>query len=63
MAGSFLNQRLVDELVVYQAPCVLGSQARAMVEVNPLSLAQQLRFQYTESKLVGSDLKLPLQPL
>ena len=63
VAGSFLNQRLVDELVVYQAPCVLGSQARAMVEVNPLSLAQQLRFQYTESKLVGSDLKLTLQPL
>lgn len=63
VAGSFLNQRLVDELVVYQAPCVLGSQARAMVEMNPLSLAQQLRFQYTESKLMGSDLKLTLQPL
>ena len=63
VAGSFLNQRLVDELVVYKAPCILGSQARAMVEVNPLSLAQQLRFQYTESKLVGSDLKLTLQPL
>lgn len=63
VAGSFLSQQLVDELIVYQAPCVLGSQAQAMVEVNPLSLAQQLRFQYTEYKLVGSDLKITLKPL
>jgi len=63
VAGSFLSQQLVDELIVYQAPCVLGSQAQAMVEVNPLSLAQQLRFQYTEYELVGSDLKITLKPL
>lgn len=63
VAGSFLNQQLVDELIVYQAPCVLGSQAQAMVKLSPLSLAQQLRFQYTESKLVGSDLKMTLRPL
>ncbi|MGM8871111.1 bifunctional diaminohydroxyphosphoribosylaminopyrimidine deaminase/5-amino-6-(5-phosphoribosylamino)uracil reductase RibD [Psychrobacter sp. 2Y5] len=63
VAGSFLSQQLVDELIVYQAPCVLGSQAQAMVEVNPLSLAQQLRFQYTEYKLIGSDLKITLKPL
>jgi len=63
VAGSFLSQQLVDELIVYQAPCVLGSQAQAMVEVNPLSLAQQLRFQYTEYELIGSDLKITLKPL
>ncbi|MGM8886160.1 bifunctional diaminohydroxyphosphoribosylaminopyrimidine deaminase/5-amino-6-(5-phosphoribosylamino)uracil reductase RibD [Psychrobacter sp. 1U2] len=63
VAGSFLNQQLVDELIVYQAPCILGSHAQAMVDINPLSLAQQLRFQYIEYKAVGSDLKITLKPL
>ena len=63
VAGSFLSQQLVDELIVYQAPCLLGSQARAMVDVNPLSLAQQLRFQYASYQQIGSDLKITLLSL
>ena len=63
VAGSFLSQQLVDELIVYQAPCLLGAQARPMVEFNPLSLAQQLRFDIRSHEQVGSDLKLTLQPL
>jgi len=63
VAGSFLSQQLVDELIVYQAPCLLGAQARAMVDFNPLSLAQQLRFDYHSHEQVGTDLKLTLLPL
>ena len=63
VADSFLSQQLVDELIVYQAPCVLGSQARAMVDFKPLSLAQQLRFDYQSFEKVGTDLKLTLLPL
>ena len=63
VAGSFLSQQLVDELIVYQAPCLLGSQARPMVEFNPMSLAQQLRFDIVSHEQVGSDLKLTLLPL
>ena len=62
VAGSFLSQNLVDELIVYQAPCLLGSQARAMVDFNPLSLAQQLRFEYHSHEQIGADLKLTLLP-
>ncbi len=63
VAGSFLSQHLVDELIVYQAPCLLGSQARAMVDFNPLSLAQQRRFTYQQCERMGTDIKLTLQPL
>ena len=63
VAGSFLSQQLVDELIVYQAPCLLGSQARAMVDFNPLSLAQQLRFDCHSHEQIGSDLKITLLPL
>lgn len=63
VAGSFLSQQLVDELIVYQAPCLLGDTARSMVEFNPLSLAQQLRFEVENHEKVGHDLKLTLLPL
>ena len=63
VAGSFLQHQLVDELIVYQAPCLLGTQARPMVTINPLSLAQQLRFDIQRHEQLGSDLKLTLLPL
>lgn len=62
VAGSFLSQQLVDELIVYQAPCLLGSAARAMVDTDPLSLAAQLRFDYQSHEQMGADLKLVLTP-
>ncbi|HCT74578.1 MULTISPECIES: bifunctional diaminohydroxyphosphoribosylaminopyrimidine deaminase/5-amino-6-(5-phosphoribosylamino)uracil reductase RibD [Psychrobacter] len=63
VAGSFLSQQLVDELIVYQAPCLLGAQARPMVDFNPLSLAQQLRFDIYSHETLNPDLKLTLLPL
>ena len=63
VAGSFLQQQLVDELIVYQAPCLLGIEARPMVAISPLSLAQQLRFNIRCHEQLGSDLKLTLLPL
>lgn len=63
VAGAFLQQQLIDELVVYQAPCLLGTQARAMVDIHPLSLAEQLRFDVHHCEQVGPDLKVTLLPL
>ena len=63
VAGSFLSQQLVDELIVYQAPCLLGAQAQPMINFNSLSLAQQLRFDYHSHERLGADLKLTLLPL
>ncbi|MGE6244420.1 bifunctional diaminohydroxyphosphoribosylaminopyrimidine deaminase/5-amino-6-(5-phosphoribosylamino)uracil reductase RibD [Psychrobacter proteolyticus] len=63
VAGSFLSQQLVDELIVYQAPCLLGDEARPMVDFNPMSLAQQLRFDIESHQQLGPDLRLTLLPL
>lgn len=63
VAGSFLSQQLVDELIVYQAPCLLGSQAQAMINFNPLTLAQQLRFKYRNVEHMESDIKITLTAL
>ena len=62
VSGSFLQRGLVDELIVYQAPCLLGNATRPMVDFTPLSLAQQLRFEYHHHERIGNDMKLTLLP-
>ncbi len=64
LAGALLQQRLVDELVVYVAPCLLGPDARALAQLPLLqSLEQRLTLRYTECTLVGDDLRIIARPL
>ena len=64
LSGAFLEQQLVDELVVYVAPILLGSQARAMATLpglDRLEAAPRYRIKTTEQ--FGDDLKLRFEPL
>jgi diaminohydroxyphosphoribosylaminopyrimidine deaminase / 5-amino-6-(5-phosphoribosylamino)uracil reductase len=64
LSGAWLASGLVDELVVYQAPSVLGSAARPMFEMSALQkLEDRLRFALVESRAVGTDLRLTFRPL
>lgn len=59
LAGALLTLDLVDELIVYFAPRILGSQARAMFQMPALQRLQdslQLRLQGAEQ--IGPDLKV-----
>src|ERR1044071_2466232 len=59
LAGQFFQQRLVDELVLYLAPRLLGPQARAMLQLpllQQLSAAPGLQLQCNEQ--IGQDVKL-----
>lgn len=58
VAGSFLAAGLVDELVIYQAPCILGSDAKPMVNFNALSINQQIRAILVSHETIGPDIKL-----
>ena len=65
LAGSFLAAGLVDELVVYLAPTVLGHDARPAFSLpQPLAaLAQRARFGYRDVRIVGGDLRVTLRPV
>jgi diaminohydroxyphosphoribosylaminopyrimidine deaminase/5-amino-6-(5-phosphoribosylamino)uracil reductase len=64
LAGGFLAAGLVDELVVYLAPTVLGDVARpAFALPQPLrALADRQIFHYRDVRVVGSDVRLTLRP-
>ena len=56
--GAFLKAGLVDEVLLYLAPMLLGA-GRPMAELGPFeSLAQQVRLQGLDCQPVGADLRL-----
>ena len=59
LAGAFLAAGLVDELVLYVAPCLLGSEARGLAALPGLSrLDQRVCLQFSDVRQVGEDLRI-----
>ena len=57
--GALLNTRLVDEWVVYMAPCVLGDQGRGLFNLPALQkMADKKQLNMQHVRQVGPDLKL-----
>ena len=63
LAGSALLAGLVDELVVYVAPQLLGHAARALVNLPGLErLDERIELQFGDVRRVGPDLRVTLTP-
>jgi diaminohydroxyphosphoribosylaminopyrimidine deaminase/5-amino-6-(5-phosphoribosylamino)uracil reductase len=63
LAGALLQAKLVDELVLYVAPSLLGSEARALAQLPGLDrLDQRVRMRFTEAQPVGDDLRIIAVP-
>lgn len=63
LAGALLTSGLVDELVIYQAPHIMGSETRGMTETpGLLDLDQRIVFEVVDSSSIGQDTRLTLKP-
>lgn len=61
--GSLLRSGLVDELLVYIAPMLMGD-GRGMVDLGALTaLSDAPRFRWLDSQVLDGDLRLRLRPL
>lgn len=61
LAGAFVAQNLVDELVMFTAPTLLGSDARPAFTLPFDTMDQQIRWTWQDVRMVGNDLKLVLK--
>lgn len=62
LSTAFLQQQLVDEVISYIAPTLLGRSARAMFQAEFERMAQQLRFKLCDVTQFGDDVRLRLTP-
>ena len=64
LAGGFLAAGLVDEILLYVAPVLLGQRARPLFDGLDIdTMAQKLNLAIIESRTIGGDLRLLLQPV
>lgn len=64
LAGALLTLGLVDELIVYIGPKILGATARGLINIPELQkLKDAPGFKFINIELIGTDLRLTLHPL
>ena len=63
LSTAFLQQGLVDEMISYVAPTLLGQSARAMFNAEFSQMAEQLRFELVDITQLGQDIRLRLFPI
>ncbi|MFU8788265.1 MAG: bifunctional diaminohydroxyphosphoribosylaminopyrimidine deaminase/5-amino-6-(5-phosphoribosylamino)uracil reductase RibD [Methylobacter sp.] len=62
--GALLAEGLIDEYVIYMAPCILGDQGRGLFNLPGLQLmADKKQLKLCDVRQVGSDLKLTYTPV
>ncbi len=62
--GALLDEGLVDEYIIYMAPCILGDQGRGLFKVPGLQkMADKKKLRLRDVRQVGQDLKLIYTPL
>jgi diaminohydroxyphosphoribosylaminopyrimidine deaminase/5-amino-6-(5-phosphoribosylamino)uracil reductase len=64
LSGSMLRAGLVDEIVVYMSPDLLGSDARDMFSIAGMQfLSDKIEFEFESIMAVGRDIKITLRPV
>jgi len=57
--GALLDAGLIDEVIVYQAPCLLGADAQGMFAITPLTaMSQRYNLQLNDIRRFGDDLRM-----
>jgi len=60
LAGQFIKQALVDEMVLYMAPCLMGSEARPLFQLPISEMADKQLLNIIDTRMVGDDIRLTI---
>lgn len=63
LAGAFIEQKLVDEIQLFMAMKLMGSDARPVFSLPLNAMSEQVNLTLLDSRMLGQDLKLTLKPV
>ncbi len=64
LCGTLIQQRLADELLIYQAPIILGGGAVSPFATPRLdNMEDRVHLEWMDSRRIGKDLRLRLKPV
>lgn len=63
LAGALMQQQLVDEIVLYLAPCFLGNQAQGLFDLGEITqMKDRFNCHINDVRTIGEDIRLTLTP-
>lgn len=62
LAASFLKRGLIDELIIYMAPKLLGSNARPLFDLPLNTMSSALPLKISDMRAVGTDWRITATP-
>lgn len=64
LAGSLVEQNLVDELILYQAPKLMGADSRSLIAIRGLTAMSEVpELNISDVTLVGRDIRIRAIPV
>lgn len=64
LSGALLKNELVDEIVVYMAPCLMGDEARGLFSLAGLSeMKDRISLGIQDVRTIGKDLRITARPI
>jgi diaminohydroxyphosphoribosylaminopyrimidine deaminase/5-amino-6-(5-phosphoribosylamino)uracil reductase len=59
LAGAFIEQNLVDELILYQAPKLMGADGKSLVNMTSIeNLSQAKELNVSDLRMIGKDIRI-----
>ena len=62
LTGAMLQAGLIDELIVYMAPCLMGSSARPLLQLPLGAMSEKVELTTLDVRRVGEDWRFTLVP-
>jgi len=64
LSGAFLQQQLVDEIVIYMAPHIMGDEAKGLFSLPGLSkMKDRISLNIQDVRMLGKDLRITAKPV
>ena len=62
-SGALIRNNLVDEIVIYMAPSLLGSKAQGLFDLGEISImSDQIHLSLLDVRSIGNDIKITAKP-